>query len=109
MTRRLGLTNDYVETLCKKLTGSNYFLGVLPCDYLEKKSKLLFSKVEKNKAFAIIINLSPSYHSGSHFVTITYKNHHLILFDSFALPYQDPNIWTFIIIMFREYKKEINS
>ena len=73
MTNQLGLTNEYVTKLCETLTGS-YFIGTLPCDYLVINWMKIKTKLLKNIPFAIIVNLSPSTHEGSHFITLTYRD-----------------------------------
>ena len=93
---QLGLTNLYVTNLCKKLTGS-YFVGTFACDVLKQKiGKTLISKLKRNKEFALVINMSPKSHPGSHFVALTYLCKRLVLFDSLALPFNDPNIEAFV-------------
>ena len=89
------LTNNYVNKLCKTLTGS-YFIGTFPCDMLANKRKTISSRIKSKEPFSLIVNLSPSHHKGTHFVAISYRDSQLVLFDSLALPYQDPNIQLFI-------------
>ena len=104
MTKNLGLTNNYVQLLCKTLTGS-YFVGVFPCNLLKTKSKEVLRKVEKNIPFSMIINLSPDHHEGSHFVALSYRDNDLILFDSLGLKFDDPNIKAFVSCIQEKCKK----
>ena len=83
------LSNKYVNKLCKDLT-SDYYLGTFACDKLPTKS--IISRMKRETIFALIINLSPSHHTGTHFVCISYRQNKLVLFDSLGLPYEDPNI-----------------
>ena len=73
MAKPLGLTNKYLNELCKTLTGS-YFVGTFPCDYFMSNSQKMLIKILNNKAWPAIINLSPSSHDGTHFVCVTYNN-----------------------------------
>ena len=91
----IGLSNTYVTNLCKKLMGS-YFISTFPCDLLLEKTKTLISKIKQDEGFSLVVNMSPSSFSGSHFIALSYRSNHLILFDSLALPYKDPNINLFV-------------
>ena len=92
---KIGLSNFYVNNLCKKLIG-NYFIGTFACDKLNKKAETILSRIKRNKPFCLIVNLSPSHHKGTHFVAISYRNSKIVLFDSLALNYEDPNITAFL-------------
>ena len=64
-----GLSNDYIEKLMYKLSvNPQKFKGVKPCD-------IFLNEIEQNQYIleegdSIIINLSSSNNSGSHFVSI---------------------------------------
>ena len=85
-----GLTNNYVDWLCRQLAGSE-FLGVYSCDRLE-------SLTIPKTSFQLIINIAPSWYPYGHFVAIAYdkSKHSLLYFDSLALGFKDPNIISFL-------------
>ena len=87
-----GLSNDYIEKLMYKLSvNPQKFKGVKPCD-------IFLNEIEQNQyslegGDSIIINLSSSNNSGSHFVSIHISfNSEAEYFDSFGLPSFDSNI-----------------
>jgi len=71
----VGLTNEYVEKLCKKIIKKN-FLGVFPSDVLPQTKKEFFS---------VIFNLSRHDERGSHFIAIIKKKNNIIYFDSYGM------------------------
>lgn len=85
----VGLTNDYVEKLCKKILINQKFYGVYPCDIQPKLSK-------KNDIFSIIFNTGDSSTLGEHFIALYFTPKCLFYFDSFGKKPIDPNIKLFI-------------
>jgi len=81
-----GLTNKYVEKICKKLFGRS-FLGVFPCD--------IQPNVEKKK-FSLIFNTGDSETPGEHFIAIYCQNDKLFYFDSYGKKPTDENVIAFI-------------
>lgn len=73
LLNNMGLTNKYVDKLCKDLKLD--VVGVYPCDKLKK-----IKKYE-----SIIINLDTSNMPGSHFVCLYHSGKSLVFFDSFNL------------------------
>ena len=87
-----GLSNDYVEKLMFKLSlNPEKFKGVKPCDiFLKDIEQNHYSLVEGD---SIIINLSSSNNTGSHFISLYIPSKiQAEYFDSFALPSFDSNI-----------------
>jgi len=84
-----GLTNDYVEKLCKKILINQKFYGVYPCDIQPKLSK-------KNKIFSIIFNTGDSSTPGEHFIALYFTPRSVFYFDSFGKKPLDQNIKLFI-------------
>lgn len=97
-----GLTNVYVSNLCRRLSDTNFFIGVYSCDKLLQKRFL--KKVVSKPVWSIVVNLSPSNHSGSHFIVIVYIKKLFLYFDSLKLEFSDPNIQNFVNI-FQAIKK----
>ena len=93
--QKLGVSNHYVHQLCKRLTGT-YFMGAMPCDALKNKVKESLTRIKNNIPYGIVINLSESLDPGTHFVALTCKDKHLVLFDSLDLTFEDPNITHYI-------------
>ena len=83
----IGLSNDYVEKLCKTLVNNHKFYGVFPCDYHPSV---------KAKTFSVIFNTGDSSTPGEHFVGIYCNNKYCFYFDSFGRYPDDENIKTFI-------------
>lgn len=71
----VGLTNQDVENLGKKLLGSK-FMGVYPADSIPNIRSV------NNKS--IIFNLSKHTEPGSHYVAILFKNNAIYYFDSYG-------------------------
>ena len=84
--QEVGLTNNYVEQICKKLFG-NTFLGVYPCD--------IHPNIRR-KNFSIVFNTGDSSTSGEHFVCLYTNSSTLFYFDSFGKEPTDKNIQSFI-------------
>lgn len=84
-----GLTNKYLEDLCKLIfeKKKEKFLGVFPSDVIPKTRK---------KEFAIIFNLSKHHEPGSHFVAIVKRFDKIIYFDSFGKKCSVKSIKAFI-------------
>lgn len=91
-----GLTNNYVQTLSIYLTSKKFFWGTFPCNELPRVYKKSQFFIASKKPFSMIINLSPNFTNGSHFVALMFKNDKLILFDSLNLQFADPNIEEFV-------------
>jgi len=84
----MGLTNAYVEKLCKKILKHHTFLGVYPCD--------IHPKFDKRRNFSVVFNTGDSTTSGYHFVCIYVNKKTLFYFDSFGDDISlDPNIKRF--------------
>jgi len=81
-----GLTNLYLEKLCRKFIGSN-FIGVYPSDT---------DPDTKRKKFSIIFNLSPHYEEGSHFISVLKLDDLIYYFDSFGKPPKNLHINNFM-------------
>jgi len=81
-----GLSNDYVENVCKKLFGKS-FLGVYPCDIHPKT---------RRKTFSVVFNTGDSSTSGEHFVCLYVTPTIIHYFDSFGKTPTDVNIKSFI-------------
>jgi len=81
-----GLTNQYVEQLCKQLL-KKHFIGVYPCDIQPKITK---------KNFSIVFNTGDSTTKGEHFIALYVKNKIIYYFDSFGRIPRDNNILSFI-------------
>ena len=82
-----GLTNTYVEKLCKKIIKQHKFEGVFPCD-IQPKCKL--------NTFSVIFNTGDSNSKGEHFIAIYANSKYLYYFDSFGEQPNDSNIIKFI-------------
>lgn len=82
-----GLTNSYVERLCKKILKRHKFVGVFPCD---------IQPVCKSNIFSIIFNTGDSKSKGEHFIAIFANSRYLYYFDSFGEQPNDLNIIKFI-------------
>ena len=80
-----GLTNQYVEQLCKQLL-KKHFIGVYPCDIQPKITK---------KNFSIVFNTGDSTTKGEHFIALYVKNKIIYYFDSFGRIPRDNNILSF--------------
>ena len=88
-----GLTNQYIETLGKRILGSN-FLGCFASDVPPKTNK---------KNFSVIFNLSEvnsksKDDSNEHFIAIVFNNEKIMYFDSFGRKCSNKNILKFIKI-----------
>jgi hypothetical protein len=78
------MDNQTIETLLKKnpLT-KKYFQGVYPCDKVGNN----YYPTKKKKMQLFIVNLDPSYKSGSHWVALLLKEKGKnVYFDSYGLP-----------------------
>ena len=87
-----GLTNGYVEDMMKSISlKPEKFKGVKPCDiFLKEIERGQLKLLPKN---CIILNLSSSNHSGSHFVAIFMNSENKAeYFDSYGLNSFDSNI-----------------
>jgi hypothetical protein len=82
-----GLTNDYLEKICKKILPKT-FLGVFACDRPPK--------VLKKHKFSLIFNTGLSSSSGEHFVAVFVKNKRVYYFDSFGEPISNHYIASFL-------------
>lgn len=82
-----GLTNDYLEKLCKKVLPKS-FVGVHPCDKTPE--------VNKKSNFSLIFNTGLSSSSGEHFVAVFAKNSRIFYFDSFGEPISNEYIKNFL-------------
>lgn len=71
-----GLSNEYVENLARLLSDGS-FIGCFPIDLLPNINN-------SNHQISLIINLDPSYKSGSHFVSIFKSKEIFTYFDSFG-------------------------
>lgn len=71
----LGLTNKYLEKLCKKTCGKN-FVGVYPCD--------IKPKIKRRHTFSVIFNTDPHFKEGDHFVAIFCDKRNIFYFDSYG-------------------------
>lgn len=83
-----GLSNEYVEKLCKKTIINHKFYGVYPCD--------IHPKIGKSKVYSLIFNTGDSTTPGEHFIAIYVTPKCLFYFDSFGLKPTDINIKRFI-------------
>lgn len=81
-----GLTNDYLESTCKKIIGPS-FIGVYPCD--------VHPKVRKKK-FSVIFNTGDQYSTGEHFVALSISNKKVFYFDPFGEKPTNHDILSFI-------------
>lgn len=82
-----GLTNQYVESVGKKILKRINFLGVFPCD---------IQPTIKHKKFSLIFNTGDSSSKGEHFVAIFAHKKTFYYFDSFGKKPTDYNITNFI-------------
>jgi len=82
-----GLTNAYVENLCKKVLRNHKFYGVFPCNH--------HPSVE-GRTYSLIFNTGDSSTPGEHFVAIYANNTCFYYFDSFGVACSDENINSFI-------------
>ena len=97
-----GLTNEFVETVGKKISGS--FLGVYPCD--------IQPDIENLKYFSLIFNESKHDEDGSHFVAIFSTPNKIYYFDSLGLKLENSYISLFLHTTGRELvikEKQIQS
>lgn len=83
-----GLTNDYVEKLCKKILINHKFYGVYPCD--------IQPKISRNSIYSLIFNTGDSSTPGEHFIAIYVTPKSLFYFDSFGTKPLDSNVKLFI-------------
>jgi len=84
-----GLSNDYVDKLCRKILNNHTFLGVYPCD--------LHPTIDRRRNCSIIFNTGDSTSAGDHFVAIYINKNATYYFDSFGGSIDlDPNIKSFI-------------
>ena len=81
-----GLTNDYLENICRKIIGSS-FIGVYPCDVHPKARK---------KNFSIIFNTGDQHSKGEHFVALSVSNKKIFYFDPFGEKPTNHDILSFI-------------
>ena len=76
-----GVSNVYLyNTLKNSMKCSNLFVGVFSSDNMN------LEELKRRDEFILICNLSPQWHSGSHFVTIVANTNEIIYCDSLALP-----------------------
>lgn len=83
-----GLSNEYVEKLCKQIIVNHRFYGVYPCDIQPKPNK--------SKVYSLIFNTGDSTSPGEHFIAIYVTPKCFYYFDSFGLKPADNNIKNFI-------------
>ena len=82
-----GLTNEYVETLGKKICGK-HFLGTFPCNILPECGG--------KEKFSLIINLSKHNTNGSHFIAIFADKNIFLFFDPLGNTCRNKDILNFI-------------
>ena len=91
--RSRGLTNIYLDNLCRTMVGNDVFLGVYSCDELQL---LLPRDVSAYGAKTFIVNFSRRAEPGTHFVAMEVCGDNLIYFDSLGFPFTtDKNIVQF--------------
>jgi len=83
----LGLTNNELEKMSKKILGET-FLGVYPSNAKPE--------IPKYSDFSIIFNLSKHNEKGTHFVTVLKKKKSVFYFDSYGKPCENKNILIFL-------------
>ena len=84
-----GLSNDYVEKVCKKILNNHTFLGVHPCD--------VHPSVDNRRNCSVIFNTGDSTTSGDHFVCMYLNKTTIFYFDSFGERVNlDKNILRFV-------------
>jgi len=83
-----GLTNDYLETISRKIIGKSFF-GVYSADGC--------SHVPRKKNFSIIFNNDLMQNPGLHFISIFFTSKKAYYFDSFGDNKIEENIAKFIL------------
>lgn len=82
-----GLSDLYIENVLENTCV--LFNGCFSCDNISENICSL-------KYASLIVNLSNSYESGTHFITIILKPQHVIYLDSFGKPCQNDLIYEFM-------------